>query len=163
MKKIIYGCESRGDKESPYLIRYTLLDLKAFQICLHVFLRSDHDEHHDHPWNFISIILWRGYFEETIDWPRCTRHNRRMYLHEAKYECYDCNETVEINKEARLTKRIWPGIILYRKAKHRHRVVLKEGKKAVTLVIMGRRVREWGFFTNSGWLKWTNYFIKNKC
>ena len=128
-KKIIYGCESRGDHDQPYLTRYTLIERKNWQLCLHVFHRSDADEHHDHPWNFISLILWRGYVEET-----------------------------PVGK-----KRKYPGMVLFRKAAHRHRVELVNGKKAVSLVLMGKRTRQWGFFTSKGWQSWTRYFIERKC
>lgn len=128
-KKIIYGCESRGDYDSKYLVRFTLIDTKLFQLCLHIFHRSDADEHHDHPWPFVSIILWRGYYEETL----------------------------------KGKKRMWPGMILFRKATHRHRVELVNEKKAVTLVIMGRRRRHWGFYTAKGWQLWTRYFKERGC
>lgn len=54
-------------------------------------------------------------------------------------------------------------MFLFRKANHRHRVVLVNEKKAVTLVIMGRYVRDWGFFTKNGWLVWTQYFKQKGC
>lgn len=64
-KKIIYGCESRGDGHLPYLTRYTLLTTRCGRLYLHVFHRSDHDVMHDHPFWFVSLLLWRGYIEET--------------------------------------------------------------------------------------------------
>lgn len=48
-----------------YMTRWLLLSTKWFTIRLHLFRRSDNDVMHDHPWPFISILLWRGYFEET--------------------------------------------------------------------------------------------------
>ena len=48
----------------PYLCRYRLLRLPFFKVYLHHILRSDEDvELHDHPWHFVSVILWRGYVE----------------------------------------------------------------------------------------------------
>lgn len=41
-----------------------------------------------------------------------------------------------------------PGTFLYRPAKHRHRV---ETSGAWSLVVVGTRVRRWGFFTSRGW------------
>lgn len=172
-KTIIGGCESRGDADSPYLIRYTFFECKYFKIALHVFLRSDNEEHHDHPWNFLSIILWRGYYEETVVWPKCPKHKTDMELL-GDYFCWECYkkyakgdrhsyEMVAYNHEPRKQKRVWPGMFLFRKATHPHRVVLIDEKPAVTLVIMGKRVRAWGFFTNQGWKVWTKYFIDNKC
>ena len=133
-KKVIYGCETRGDAHLPYLTRYTLIETKNWQLCLHVFHRSDWtDDLHDHPWNFVSLLIWRGYIEET------------------PFE----------GKE-----RYYPGAILYRSADHIHRVELINKKKSITLVWMGKRRREWGFwrFTGKyGWFtKWQEYFIKKK-
>lgn len=89
-KKIIYGCESRGDGQDPYLTRYTLLETRWGNLYLHVFHRSDHDVLHDHPWAFTSLILWRGYVEETPEgkrrkWPgmllvRKPEHRHRVIL-----------------------------------------------------------------------------------
>lgn len=128
-KKIIYGCEERGDANEPYLTRYTLLSRKSFHICLHVFHRSDAEDLHDHPWDFVSLILLRGYIEQTPSG----------------------------------RKRVWPGMLLFRKATHQHRVELVRGEKAITLVVMGKRIREWGFFTKAGFVKWKRYFIQKGC
>jgi hypothetical protein len=136
--KTLYGCEERGDKNSPYLTRFTFLQTRFGQVCLHIFHRSDGDEMHDHPWNFVSIVLWRGYIEVT--------------------ERGDENLSQE-----RIRQRVWPGFILFRPARWRHRVELVNGKRAVTLVFMGARVREWGFFTAQGWLDWRTYFRRKGC
>lgn len=129
-KRIIYGCEARGDGDKPYLTRYTLISIPGFILCIHVFHRSDADDLHDHPWNFTSLILWRGYREETADGKK---------------------------------KRVWPGMVLRRKATHRHRVELVNGKKAVTLVIMGKYRKSWGFWEAGKFIDWRKYFIKKGC
>jgi hypothetical protein len=54
-------------------------------------------------------------------------------------------------------------MILFRRGTHRHRVELIDGKKAVTLVFMGKRWREWGFFTSKGWQQWQAYFKERGC
>lgn len=128
-RKVISGCDSRGDAESPYLTRYTLLETRRGSLCLHVFHRSDADVMHDHPWSFVSLILWRGYREHT---PRGVR-------------------------------RYWPGMLLFRSAEHIHRVELIEERPAVTLVLRGNFVREWGFWTARGWQSWRDYFAENAC
>ena len=61
----IRGCEARGDGNSPYLTRITLIETDRFAIYLHWFHRSDADDLHDHPWDYTSLILWRGYIEQT--------------------------------------------------------------------------------------------------
>jgi hypothetical protein len=55
--------------DEPYLERFYLF-LKnrtsfPFNIFLHKFLKSDPDDLHDHPWAFISIPLYPGYWEHT--------------------------------------------------------------------------------------------------
>lgn len=80
-EKVIKGCAARGDADSPYLSRWVLarwggkmareeetgeMRWQGWQLLLHRFHRSDADrELHDHPWAFVSLILWRGYIEET--------------------------------------------------------------------------------------------------
>ena len=60
----------RIDKE-PYLERYYLFlrDRKnfPFNIFLHKFLKSDPDDLHDHPWGFVSIPIFPGYWEWTLE------------------------------------------------------------------------------------------------
>ncbi|MFP5276951.1 MAG: DNA methyltransferase [Acidobacteriota bacterium] len=65
IRRVIYGCDGRGDGDSPYLTRYTLFSTPWIHLCIHVFHRSDADELHDHPWPFASLILWGGYIEES--------------------------------------------------------------------------------------------------
>lgn len=59
--RTIVNCERQ-----PYLTRWFLLRFKAFAVFLHLFHLSDEDRAlHDHPWSFITFILWRGYLEHT--------------------------------------------------------------------------------------------------
>lgn len=128
-KILIKGCDARGDGDNPYLTRYVLCWLKKLKVYLHIFHRSDADELHDHPWHYVSIILWRGYTEHTL-----------------------------LGK-----KRIWPGMIIHRKAHHAHRVELLNGKRAVTIVFISGWKRHWGFFTPTGWQYWKHYFADKGC
>jgi hypothetical protein len=145
-KKIIYGCEARGDAGSPYLTRYTLLSCRWFQLCVHVFHRSDSPELHDHPWNFWTLPLRHGYQEYVQHSPTDVR------VHTVK-----------------------PWRLYYRPATYAHRVLLHSvydvtadaltvtKKEAVTLVLMTKRRREWGFFTRNGWQQWMAYFTERGC
>lgn len=148
-KQIIYGCESRGDAQSPYLTRYAFPRLGPVRPALHIFHRSDADELHDHPWPFVSIILWRGYIEETP-----TQHKSDGDL-----------GLVDFEKRHHFTKRkrVWSGMILFRPATHVHRVELVDEKPAVTLVFFGVRCRSWGFFTRRGWQVFSDYFKERGC
>jgi hypothetical protein len=162
-KKVIRGCEGRGDADSPYLTRYSFPRLGLFRAALHVFHRSDHDEMHDHPWPFVSIILWRGYVEETPsdqEWrvPTQKDWDERFWGRPGVEYREDGNQI-----RFRRRKRVYPGMILFRRAEHVHRVDLVEGKRAVTLVVMGPYVRQWGFWTRKGWEHWRSYFERLGC
>ncbi len=124
-KQIIYGCDLRGDGESPYMTRWMLLS----RVYLHLFHRSDADDRHDHPFGFWVFVLWRGYIEDTPNGRR----------------------------------RIWPCSLRYCPPEWVHRVELIGGKPAVTLVVRGPKVREWGFFTPAGWIQWQDYFARLGC
>jgi hypothetical protein len=60
-------------------------------------------------------------------------------------------------------RRIWPLTLHRRPATWQHRVELVNGKPAITLVAMGRRVRDWGFVTKWGWQYWREYFRQKGC
>jgi hypothetical protein len=68
--RVVVNCD-----RNPYLTRWYLFRRPAFAIFLHRFHRSDEDRAlHDHPWSFITVILWRGYLEHTPEgtsrkWP----------------------------------------------------------------------------------------------
>lgn len=111
-----------GPPGDPYMIRWMLFACPLFRIYLHKICRSDAGrDFHDHPWNFISIVLWYGYAEWTE------------------------------------TSRKWRGIgsIAFRRATDLHRVFVDY--PAWTLVLAGRRLREWGFQTPEGWVHWKDY------
>jgi hypothetical protein len=47
--------------------RWRLLSTPWFSVYVHALYESDRDEHmHDHPWDFMSIILKGGYLENTL-------------------------------------------------------------------------------------------------
>jgi hypothetical protein len=47
-----------------------------------------------------------------------------------------------------------PGSILVRRATDSHRITINHGSKPWSLVIVGPKVREWGFHTLVGWKAW---------
>jgi len=71
-----------------YLTRWYLLRTKPLAVFLHWFRRSDEDRAlHDHPWPFITLILWRGYFEHCQDgtirrrWPLTVHYRPAEWRH----------------------------------------------------------------------------------
>jgi hypothetical protein len=90
---VIEGCRDKR----PLLTRYVLWDNgKKGGLFLHVFWRSDEDrELHDHPWDFLTWLLWAGYTEELEGgrrvrrWPlsilfRRAEHSHRVEIPEGK-------------------------------------------------------------------------------
>jgi len=115
----------------PLMVRYYLTP-KVFglRLVLHKFLRSDHDRSfHDHPWNFISLILNHGYWENQPD--------------------------------GRFVRRA--GSILFRSKYHKHWVELHKWdwedkpRPVWTLVLFWGKRRDWGFWTEHGWVKHDSY------
>lgn len=124
----------RDGKLNPvYLIRYSLLTTPWFSVKLHRIFISDDDCMHDHPWSFISIILWGGYIEHRPS-----------------------GSDVAIWKNSVIEKRLYgPGSILWRPCPSIHKLEIFQ--PATTLVITFKRQREWGFWTKDGWKEWYKY------
>lgn len=170
MKKItIKGCDARGDGQTPYLTRWYLFQSKHLNIYLHKFHRADSDELHDHPWDFISIVLWNGYVEETFK-KTPGKHTLKRFLHKgsaliekAAYGPLYYKHVPELKHFPTKKKRIYPGQIIFRKATHAHRVELINDKPAYTLLINFGYVRQWGFFTKNYWQHFMSYFKDNEC
>jgi hypothetical protein len=134
-KKVIAG---ECPQLCPWMTRYVLYKKGRLgaSVFLHHIHRSDESRTHlhDHPWPFVAIILKCGYYEEAR-WP------------EAKGK----------------TSYRWfgPLSILRRRAEWSHRLELKPGTEAWSLVFVGRTVRTWGFHTEGGWVPWMKYDYKN--
>lgn len=124
--------------DEPYLERYYLF-LKErtwfpFNVFLHKFLKSDPDEHHDHPWNYATLILKGGYWE----W------------------------IPQFNKQGQKIGEIahWRGRGHFRlcSAKSYHRIeVDKTVGDTWTLFMPMWKKKEWGFFTKGKWVQHEEY------
>lgn len=144
-KTIIYREDGK-----PYLIRYSLFSCHWFAVKIHHIMLSDYDCLHDHPWNFISIILKGGYTEIrkrfVAGWKEDDFGNGNLFIGHENYST--------------LYK---PGSVLYRKATDAHALYLPEGKTAWTFVITFKKTRPWGFHTLTGWVPWRKYDTKQNC
>lgn len=88
-KFVIRGCEAHGNGDRAYLIRWTLWERAGgWQFLLHKFVADDHTrELHDHPWWFVTLILWRGYREHLPGgivkrrWPGMILFRRATHQH----------------------------------------------------------------------------------
>lgn len=150
-----------GGEDDIYLIRYYVLKSKWYNIFIHQFLRSDRDDMHDHPWNFVTYLVKGSYLEKR--WNHETQCVDSIYR--ANYQDTYGYGPVTKNR------------LVFRKATDQHQVVvdcdLKEAEKdqaALTLFVSGPTKREWGFvregcfFNESGvgvtireWVPWREY------
>lgn len=60
-----------------------------------------------------------------------------------------------------LCKKRSAGDICFRRAETRHRLEVTDGGPVLSLFITGPRRREWGFYTENGWVHWKNYTAEN--
>ena len=125
--------------------RHDLFKCGRFAVYLHRFERSDWDRClHDHPWPFLTIILRGGYWEEVP---------ARRTLAGVPVG----GESGDVPTVHRWRR---PGAILYRPARFSHRIQLDpERPRPVSLVIVGRKCRPWGFWTLEGWRAWVDGFL----
>ena len=119
--------------DSEYILRLHLIKTPWFAICLHWINKPDAEPYlHDHPVSFLSIILKGGYVEERT-----------------KQEHYSAPEIV-------LVQRNWYNYISANFTT-RHRIISVK-PNTLTLTFMGPKVREWGFYTENGWIHWKEYY-----
>ncbi len=145
-KTVLYrSLPERNWAVNPYLIRYTLLSCKYFTIKIHKALMSDPDEPHDHPWNYISLILKGGYYEE-----RTVIKERTILV--------GIGDT-ELRKEKIKSSKFYrPGSILYRRGDQLHRLILKMNKPSWSLILTFKKWRKWGYIDRSG--EWKPYQLQ---
>jgi hypothetical protein len=125
MKKTTF----HGDDGSPFLTRWKLASLFGYDLLLHKIHRADNDRCcHDHPWHFVSLVLWGGYVEEVEeaeDWLG-ERFTKRRLQHNR------------------------PGALLFRRATHTHCIESVPQSGCWTLLIRSPPVRPWGFRASDG-------------
>jgi len=126
-----------GRCDRPYLIRFIVFSTKILSMYFHKFCGNDWTkEPHDHPKWFVSVGLKGRYIEEVYN-------KEGLLLDEIEH------------------KAPW---IRYFQPEHIHRVkMFDDGKPCYTLVFVGRKIREWGFYYRPSrgicplWVKWDKY------
>lgn len=173
----IYGESAAGVHQSPYMRRWWLLGhgthrdripanvgagdfqnqrnrkagwlhnwiAQRLVIRVHQILRSDRGRDlHDHPaWN-ISIVLEGGYWELVPAEHEGSNYPFRMpYTQEpALYHICTREPCIALWRK--------PGAWVFRRARTRHQIILREGESSYSLFIVGRKSNEWGFYTAAG-------------
>jgi len=107
---------------------------------LHNMIRDDDPILHDHPYWFVSIML-DGELREN----------------------YSPTPAADVSALGRVWERsriLRAGDIVFRSSTMAHQLVVR--REAWTLMISGRRVREWGFWCPKGWREWYKYVATNQ-
>ena len=115
--------------------RYRILETEWFSIYIHNILESDKDIHsHNHPWNFLSIILYGGY-EESRSISSCSHFASKLII-----KWFTQMNINEFHKIKLLKNSCW------------------------TLVFTGKRINpNWGYLTKNGFIGFEEYRnAKNK-
>jgi hypothetical protein len=117
-----------GDKR-PYMFRWFVIPRAEFSgTMLHRIVRSDKDVHHDHPWDYTTMLLDGSYVEERL-----------------------------LRDGSLIRHQFQPGDIIRRKAADAHRLILLGDQPVTTLFLRGAKVREWGFHCPGGWVHWRDF------
>lgn len=98
---------------------------------------------HDHPWPFVSCVLWGGYDEAR------TRRDLAPMLARAADRGHPYLRCV-VRRRRWLTFGSTPLSFC-------HRITQLHRVPTWTLVVRGRKVRRWGFFLPAGWMDWEEY------
>lgn len=115
-----------------YLTRLHIFQCPLFSIMLHWIHTPDLQRHlHDHPVSMLCFILWGSYLE-VYD----------PYQGKLKPQWVDSE---------------WRSFFNWIPANKVHRIVEISKSPVITLCFAGRRKREWGFYTENGWVHWRLY------
>ncbi len=147
------------DEGNPYLTRWTLLGRRTegrTRLFLHYFHRSDYARaFHDHPWPFVSLILWPGYFENTpfeivpaaIEVWSAPAGTPFPGVHDTPSSGW---ARVATARASHVRRWYGPLSILSRPAEWKHWVEIPKGAHCWTLVWTGEKTRSWGFHCHEG-------------
>lgn len=98
---------------------------------------------HDHPWWFVSVVLWGGYTEHRA----LTREAPMMARIAEEYPT--CTRGVVEERR--------PGSVRVMRLDECHTITELRRRRCWTLVIGGPRVRSWGFYLPSGYMREFDY------
>lgn len=142
-----------GPPDCPLIHRWTLLGRRhqswPAKLMLHYFpANADDRDVHDHPWPFLTFVLW-GSYDDMKPCDQCKGTGQRH--HPITWLCENCDGSGVL-----LNEHMKAGMLRYRPATHRHRT--KVGPKGcLTLVLSGPTCRRWGFWRAGTWWWWSDY------
>jgi hypothetical protein len=104
---------------------------EQYGVYLHRITDEDTRWPHDHPWDFISLVIEGTYTEHIV-----------------------VNQSENGDLVYSTIARAGEDGAAFRKAEHQHYTRVQEGKEAWTVVFRQPVRRTWGFQTNQGWRAW---------
>src|SRR5262245_58214274 len=127
----LYTIPDSYSKNLTYLRRLRIIQTPWFGVYIHWIYLPDRDrDPHDHPWPFLSWVLRGWYNEEITDDP-------------------DRPDVKRSKHNGRLSVDIMPLDKAHR--------IRQLGDGTVTFIVVGRRSRNWGFWTEQGFVPWQDY------
>jgi hypothetical protein len=122
-----------------YLDRWGLGDDRVSRVLIHRMQAPDPGvDLHDHPWWFVSIVLWGGYTEQRAD-------TRSAPVYAGLAEQFpSCTRGVVQERR--------PGSIRLMRLTECHTITDLRRRTCWTFVIGGRRRRRWGFYLPTGYV-----------
>lgn len=125
-----------GPPDSPYLTRLRIVSTPLFGVYLHRLHRPDAERDlHDHPWAFATLVIRGSYMEEFHPDPR--------------------QPTARVGRGQ--IRRAWRRWSIHRMPLGVAHRIIAVGNDATTLLLVGPKVRQWGFWTRDGWVPWDCY------
>lgn len=129
-----------------YLDRWGLGHDRIGRVFLHKMSAPDPGRDlHDHPWWFVSLVLWGGYTEERAD-TRTAPHLARIA---ELYGSPSCRRGVVRRRRLLSVKAMALGEC--------HTITELQRSTCWTLVLGGPRRRTWGFYLPHGWVSEAEY------
>lgn len=130
-----------GPPECPIIIRWTLINTRWGKLLLHRFpAYADDRAVHDHPCSFWTFVFRGGYYDKSP----CDGCGQRP------------SDPVRCDGFGNIVDRVFAPAIRFRPSTHKH--ITECGPKgAWSLVLMGPKVREWGFWRFGRWMRWDKH------
>lgn len=129
------------------------VECQLFGVYLHRITAADPGiDLHDHPWPFVSVVLWGGYWEERADARMASRFAGFAEINEAHQAWKDVPGSAPRGHVGE--RRRWSVRRFRMDEAHR---ITEVRPRTWTLVVRGRKSRPWGFFQPDGWVDQRRY------
>lgn len=130
-------------EDTPYLVRFHLINNRFFKLYAHRFMRRDLDVPHSHPWSYVTLVLSGQHTEELYD--------------------------IKTQTFTKMVRSTTSNRLIYRDAEAIHRVIVDQAlpmeridEAPMTLFFATKKSKEWGFIKdydtpNPVFVHWKEY------